>query len=76
LVTIAESTNEMPEANVEEAFLNDHTGFIVPAGTSVQVIGHRYSDSQEMRLCQVHGGGGTGWAPCTWLARTPRASDG
>jgi hypothetical protein len=76
LATIAESSNELPESNVEEAFLNDHAGFIIPAGTSVKVIGHRYSDSTESTLCQVHGGGGTGWVPCSWLARTPRAADG
>jgi hypothetical protein len=76
LATVAESTNELPESNVEEAFLNDHTGFVIPAGTAVQVIGHRYSDSTEITLCQVHGGGGTGWVPCSWLARTPRATDG
>jgi hypothetical protein len=66
----------MPEANSEEAFLSDHMGFIAPAGTSVEVIGHRYSDSEEMTLCEVHGGGGTGWVPCTWLSRAPGASDG
>ena len=76
LVTIAESTNEQPDGNNEDAFLSDHTGFIVPAGTSVQVIGHRYIDSTESTMCQIHGGGGTGWVPCSWLARAPRVADG
>lgn len=76
LATIAASTNEMPEANTEEAFVDDHAGFIVPPGTAVQVIGHRYYDSSEILLCQIHGGGGTGWVPCAWLTRAPRASDG
>lgn len=41
LVTIDESSNENPSVNEEQAFLNDDSGFIVPAGTVVQVIGHR-----------------------------------
>jgi hypothetical protein len=76
LVTIAESTNENPDANNEDAFLGDNTGFIVPAGTTVQVFGHRYVNSIEFAMCQIHGGGGTGWVPCSWLARTPQAKDG
>jgi hypothetical protein len=76
MVTIAESTNEMPEANNEDAFLSDHAGFIVAKGTTVRVIGRRYIDSVEFAMCRVHGGGGTGWLPCSWLSRTPSTKDG
>jgi hypothetical protein len=76
LVTIAESTNELPEANNEKAFLHDNAGFVVASGTTVRVIGHRYIDNIELTMCQVHGGGGTGWLPCSWLSRSPRLTDG
>jgi len=76
LATIAESNNEDPSATVESAFVADHTGFVIPSGQTVTVIGHRVSDAEEMVLCEIHGAGGTGWIPCSWLARKPSRKDG
>lgn len=76
VVTIAWSTSGLPDSTNETAFIDDHTGFIIQARQTVTVQAHRVSDGEEMNLCQIHGGGGTGWVPCSWLSRQPTANDG
>ncbi len=76
LVTIAETTNEHPEDNNEDAFLGDHTGFVLPAGAEVKVTAYRFEDDIDATMCRVHGAGGTGWVPCSDVTRRPRTSDG
>lgn len=75
LVTIAETSGEVEGVNAQ-AYLDDHTGFVIDAGTPVEVIAHRWVDSEEITMCRVRGGGGTGWLDCAKLARRPERADG